>query len=240
MNDVEHYDNINDVEHYDNINDVESFINMSSDKYDLIHDDSPSEFSINNITPMVDVQEGNKTNCNIINSNIINDYKKKYFSMYAHQAECNKTKDCNQSTDANSMNFYTLTMNQNKSCATCTKDQPILDRPTYNKLSKEVQDMDNDIIKQKKIRDGNVSNFVNFENNVYQNSVGETSVDKMAEIRTNIGTCGLNNYGTTIAQVYDNLLSTVAGETLYNGNQDPSTITGVLEDSSYSSNFESL
>jgi hypothetical protein len=264
-NDIESFENIDNIEYFDNINDingniepfinidnnqvsenihmisndnVEHFVNMNSDKYELTHNDSASPFSINNITPMVDEKTEIKTNCNIVNSDIIKDYKKKYFGMYAHQMGCKGSEGCNQSTDANSMNFYTLEMNKNKSCSTCVMNQPILDRPSYNKLSKDIQAMDNDVHNQQQITQANISNFVNFENNVYQNSIGETQVDKMAEIRTNVGTCGLSEYGTTIAQVYDNLLSTVSGETLNNSNPDPSTITGILDDLSYSNNFE--
>ena len=263
----ESFDNIDNIEYFDNINDingniepfinidnnqvlenihmtsndnVEHFVNMNSDKYELTHNDSASPFSINNITPMVDEKTEIKTNCNIINSDIIKDYKKKYFGMYAHQMGCSGSEGCNQSTDANSMNFYTLEMNKNKSCSTCVMNQPILDRPKYDKLSKDIQAMDNDVLNQQQITQANISNFVNFENNVYQNSIGETQVDKMAEIRTNVGTCGLSEYGTTIAQVYDNLLSTVSGEKLNNSNPDPSTITGILDDSSYSNNFQSF
>ncbi len=221
---------------------IESFVNMASDKYQLINDDSSSPFSINNFTPnMVSMEEGNKTNCNIVNSDIIKDYKEKYFSKYAHQVSCDKKEGCNQSTDANSINYYTLKTNKSKSCVSCTRDkEPMIERPVYNKLSREVQEMDDNIVRQKKIRDSNVSNFVNFENNVYQNSIGETQVDKMAEIRTNVGTCGLNNYGTTIAQIYDNLVGTISSDAVYKDMENPDLIKGVSEDLTYINHFESV
>ena len=244
-NEIENFENLdddNEIENFENLDDnqIESFVNMNSANYELVHDDTPSPFNINNMTLMVDQETETKTNCNIVNSDLIKDYKKKYFGMYAHQMGCSGSEGCNQSTDANSMNFYTLEMNKNKSCATCVNSQPILDRPEYNKLSKDVQAMDNNLHNQQQITQANVSNFVNFENNVYQNSIGETSVDKMAEIRTSVGTCGLNDYGTTIAQVYDNLLATVAGEELYDGNKDPNMLGGILEDASFTNNYQSL
>ena len=166
------------------------------------------------------LQSNNTNNCNIINSNIIKDYKNKYYQMYKHQIDCNKKNnlvntnniDCNQSTDANSINRYTLVMNNKKSCANCINEKKDYRKSMYSQLPDEVKNIDNEIYNKKKITSNNVSNFVNFENNVYQNSIGETSVDKMAEIRTNIGTCGLKDYGTTIADIYDNLLSTASGK----------------------------
>jgi hypothetical protein len=41
----------------------------------------------------------------------------------------------------------------------------------------------------------------------------ETSVDKLAEIRTcTNGTCGLESFGRKVSDVYDNLLSTTYSE----------------------------
>jgi hypothetical protein len=62
----------------------------------------------------------------------------------------------------------------------------------------------------------------------------------MAEIRTNVGTCGLKEYGTTIAQVYDNLLATAASESIYGDSNDFGMITGMIDDSSFSSAYQSL
>ena len=52
-----------------------------------------------------------------------------------------------------------------------------------------------------------------FNDYIERNGVMETSVDKIAEIRTsNTGTCGLNSYGKKVSDVYDNLLSTTYSE----------------------------
>jgi len=187
----------------------------------------------------------NTNNCNIINSNIIKDYKNKYYPIYKHQINCNKNSntnhsDCNQTMDANSINRYTLVMNNNKSCSTCINDKKNYKKHLYNQLPDEIKNIDNELYNKKKITNNNVSNFVNFENNVYQNSIGETSVDKMAEIRTNIGTCGLKDYGTTIADIYDNLLSTTSGKKLESEMPNPDKITGILEDASKASFYSDI
>jgi hypothetical protein len=86
----------------------------------------------------------------------------------------------------------------------------------------------------------NVSNYVDFENNVMLNSTGgETQVDKLAEIRTCVsGTCGLSSYGKSIANVYDKLLDTPAYTN--RASCDPNAITGVLEDASMSSGYANM
>jgi hypothetical protein len=108
----------------------------------------------------------------------------------------------------------------------------------YDNLPEETKAADAQRMDKKNISDANVSNFVDFENNVYLNSIGETPVDKMAEIRTSeckSGTCGLQSYGKSIANVYDKLLDTPAYTN--RASCDPNAITGVLEDASYASGY---
>ena len=67
----------------------------------------------------------------------------------------------------------------------------------------------------------------------------ETSVDKLAEIRSNItnnATCELNKYGQSISEVYDNLMKNPY--TQYQKSCDTSKITGMLQDkiNNYESN----
>ena len=66
----------------------------------------------------------------------------------------------------------------------------------------------------------------------------ETSVDKIAELRTsNTGTCGLNSYGKKVSDVYDNLLSTTYSEEknqCFNG-----TVEGI-NDSNYNDSYASV
>ena len=67
---------------------------------------------------------------------------------------------------------------------------------------------DSNRILQKKVTSNNIGNFTDFKNKINQNSIGETSVDKMAEIRgSENGTCGLRSYGKSIHNVYDKLMS---------------------------------
>jgi len=55
----------------------------------------------------------------------------------------------------------------------------------------------------------NRNKFADFNNYIERNGVMETSVDKIAELRTcTTGTCGLNSYGKKVSDVYNNLLST--------------------------------
>ncbi len=106
----------------------------------------------------------------------------------------------------------------------------------YADLPDDVKATDAKIAAQKNVTEANVSNFVDFENNVYQNSIGETPVDKMAEIRTCVsGTCGLRSYGKSIANVYDKLLDTPAYTN--RGSCDPNFINGILEDASIADNY---
>ncbi len=109
---------------------------------------------------------------------------------------------------------------------------------SYDNLPESTRAADEQRMFQKEYTNANVSNFVDFENNVYQNSIGETSVDKLAEIRSGAcasGTCGLQSYGKSIANVFDKLLDTPAYTNRASCN--PNAITGILEDASSASGF---
>jgi hypothetical protein len=109
----------------------------------------------------------------------------------------------------------------------------------YNELPESTKNEDKERKFHKKVTDANISNFVDFENNVYQNSIGETPVDKMAAVRTcETGTCGLRDYGVSIANVYDNLLSTPFSTDPKSC--DPSLISGILDDASNTDMYASV
>ena len=86
--------------------------------------------------------------------------------------------------------------------------------------------------KKMNLIDANVSNYANFKNNVYQDSIGESAPDRINEIRTcqdAYGTCGLKNYGTSIANAYDKLTANPSFTSRNDCN--PYQLTGILEDS---------
>jgi hypothetical protein len=57
-------------------------------------------------------------------------------------------------------------------------------------------------------RRNNRNKYANFKDKVYRNGVVYTSVDKLAEIRSNPYDNNIGKIGDTISHVYDNLLST--------------------------------
>jgi hypothetical protein len=102
----------------------------------------------------------------------------------------------------------------------------------FGNLSRELMNKDKELTKKKKVSFANVNNFANFNNYVNQNGVLETSVDKMAEIRTNVtsdATCELNKYGQNISEVYDNLMKNPYMQ--YKKSCDTAKITGIMDDS---------
>ena len=210
----------------------------------------------------------------------MNNYKKKFYSMYSHQIECpkkcelaaNGKKICGSGSDSDCKNIYNsecdnpdvfalnylaLDNNNKKSCVTCNykptmnklnrgylQDSAILsdesnDMDLYNNLPNDVKMADQERLNKMNVSESNVSNYVNFESNVYQNSIGETPVDKMAEIRTcTNGTCDLKSYGNTIANAYDKLIAT---PTYTNKKScDPYQLTGILEDQSSTDNYANV
>lgn len=218
--------------------------------------------------------DGEPVACNMlgVNSANMNEYKKKFYSMYAHQIECpakcklnaNGTKmskgcgmgskcgmgkDCiNINTDTSipdtfALNYLALDNANKKPCVTCNYKPRITnplnrewmerDYPSYDGLPEDIKMADDARLKKMGLIDANVSNYVNFENNVYQDSVGESAPDKINEIRTCAdanGTCSLKDYGTSIANAYDKLTANPA----YTSRNDcnPYQLTGVFEDAS--------
>lgn len=213
--------------------------------------------------------DGEKVACNLlgVNSAAMDDYKKKFYSLYAHQIECPAKcglkadgmskgcgmgskcglgKDCQNVNTATSipdtfaLNFLALDNANKKPCVSCnfkpTGNQ--LNRewmekvsPSYDGLPEDVRIADEARLKKSNLIDANVSNYANFKNNVYQDSVGESAPDRINEIRTcqdAYGTCKLSDYGTSIANAYDKLTANPA----YTSRNDcnPYQLTGVLED----------
>lgn len=213
--------------------------------------------------------DGEKVACNLlgVNSASMDDYKKKFYSMYAHQIECpakcgmkadgmskgcgmgskcGLNKDCaNVNTltsipDTFALNYLALDNANKKPCVTCnykpTGNQ--LNRqwmeevsPSYDGLPEDVKIADEARLKKSNLIDANASNYANFKDNVYQDSVGESAPDRINEIRTcqdAYGTCKLSDYGTSIATAYDKLTANPAYTSRNNCN--PYQLTGVLED----------
>jgi hypothetical protein len=103
-------------------------------------------------------------------------------------------------------------------------------RENFSNVSRELMEKDKELAKKKKVSFANVNNFANFNNYIAQNGVLETSVDKLAEIRssaTNNATCELNKYGQSISEVYDNLMKNPYMQ--YQKSCDTSKITGIME-----------
>ncbi len=213
--------------------------------------------------------DGEKVACNMlgVNSAAMDDYKKKFYSMYAHQIECPAKcgmkangmskgcgmgstcglgKDCqNVNTptsipDTFALNYLALDNANKKPCVTCnykpTGNQ--LNRewmekvsPSYDGLPEDVRIADEARLKKSNLIDANASNYANFKDNVYQDSIGESAPDKINEIRTcqdAYGTCKLSDYGSTIANAYDKLTANPSYTSRNSCN--PYQLTGVLED----------
>jgi hypothetical protein len=106
-------------------------------------------------------------------------------------------------------------------------------------ISLETQMKDMELANKKRVTFDNCNKFANFADYIDQNGVMETSVDKMAEIRTqDSATCGLKSYGKSIADVYDKLLNTPYLKYQKSCNLD--NISGVFEDASPTSDFAEL
>jgi hypothetical protein len=164
---------------------------------------------------------------------LVNDYKNKYFKMYRHQIECPKEcqlhklnlSRCNLSDnndcegiftkDYNNPDVFTLSnlaldRNNKRECVTCTAND---DRQTkdMNVPNSNINEEDDVKINQRRLNNRN--KFADFNDYIDRNGVLETSVDKIAELRTSTnGTCGLNSFGQKVSDVYNNLLSTTYTE----------------------------
>ena len=213
--------------------------------------------------------DGEKVACNMlgVNSAAMDDYKKKFYTMYAHQIECpakcglkadGMSKGCGMGTkcglgadcqnvntptsipDTFALNHLALSNANKKPCVTCnykpTGNQ--LNRewmeqvaPSYDGLPEDIKIADEARLKKSNLIDANTSNYTNFKDNVYQDSIGESAADKINEIRTcqdAYGTCKLSDYGTSISTAYDKLMANPAYTS--RNNCDPYQLTGVLED----------
>lgn len=223
--------------------------------------------------------DGETISCNMlgVDTEKMDDYKKKFYSMYAHQIECPskcKLGACGMGSrcgvkcptingtgpaipDTFALNYLALDNANKKPCVQCNfskttnglnrewmekpQVQIVSEADVYAGLGKKTQIADEQRLKQMFKTSANVSNYVNFENNVYQNSIGETPVDKINEMRAcvdNMGTCGLKDYGDTIAHAYDKLLANPSYTS--RGNCDPYQLSGILEDSAPTDKFEHI
>ena len=178
--------------------------------------------------------------------------KKNGFNKCGLGSGCGIGKDCENVDgpdaipDVYALNHLALHNNNKKACVTCNYkplknklNREYLENPSYDGLSNDVKIADQQRLDKMKITDANVSNYVNFENNVYLDSIGETQVDKIAEMRScNNGTCDFGAFGDTIAQTYDKLLSNPA---YANRNScAPYQLSGILEDSMYTDEYANV
>lgn len=223
--------------------------------------------------------DGEKVACNMlgVNSAAMDDYKKKFYTMYAHQIECpakcgmkadGMSKGCGMGTkcgmgadcqnvntptsipDTFALNYLALDNANKKPCVTCnykpTGNQ--LNRqwmeqvsPSYDGLPEDVRIADEARLKKSNLIDANTSNYANFKDNVYQDSIGESAPDRINEIRTcqdAYGTCKLSDYGNSISQAYDKLMANPAYTS--RNNCDPYQLTGVLEDAASTDMYANL
>ena len=282
----------------------ENFSNLSFNKNDQKEDFSHLSTDMNKTLNFNQMSNVNKTSdgstnlmnkigyvdakpvsCNMlgVNSANMDEYKKKFYSMYSHQIECPKNcnlkadgmskgcgmgskcgigskcgtnQDCsNVNTDTSipdvfALNYLALNNANKKSCVTCnfkpTKNplnREWMEReyPSYDGLPEDVKMADNARLKKMNQIDANVSNYVNFENNVYQDSIGVSGADKINEIRTcqdAYGTCALKDYGISIANAYDKLTANPAYTS--RNSCDPYQLTGILEDAAPTDMYESV
>lgn len=223
--------------------------------------------------------DGEPVACNMlgVNSANMDNYKKKFYSMYAHQIECpakcamkadGMSKGCGMGSkcglgadcsnvntntsipDTFALNYLALDNANKKPCVTCNfkpTSNPLnrewMEReyPSYDGLPEDVRIADEARLKKMGLIDANVSNYANFKNNVYQDSIGESAPDKINEIRTcqdAYGTCSLKDYGSSIANAYDKLTANPA----YTSRNDcnPYQLTGVLEDAASTDMYANL
>jgi hypothetical protein len=209
--------------------DIEHFANQSEEreKINKVNDLSSPE----NISGFLNGDQA----CNMDKQQkeLVDDYKKKYFRMYRHQIECPKEcqlhklnlSRCNLSDnndcegiftkDYNNPDVFTLSnlaidRNNKKECVTCTAND---DRQTRNMMVPNSNVNEEDDVKINQRRLNNRNKFADFNDYIDRNGVLETSVDKIAELRTSTtGTCGLSSFGQKVSDVYNNLLSTTYTE----------------------------
>lgn len=257
---------------YPNLSSTKSFTDENMDLQNInsmpISQDTPDVRSLKAMNNFGFI-DGEKVACNMlgVNSKDMDNYKKKFYSMYAHQIECpakcglkanGMSKGCgmgskcglgancsNVNTDTSipdtfALNYLALDNANKKSCVTCNfkpTSNPLnrewmeKQNPSYDGLPEDVKMADEARLKKMNLTGANVSNYVNWENNVYQDSIGESAPDRINEIRTcqdAYGTCSLKDYGSSIANAYDKLTANPS----YTGrnNCNPYQLTGILED----------
>jgi hypothetical protein len=171
-------------------------------------------------------------------------------------SKCGLAPNCsNVNTDTSipdtfALNYLALNNANKKPCVTCNykpTNNPLNRQwmekayPSYDGLPENVVMADEARLKKMNLIDANVSNYVNFNNNVYQDSIGESAPDKLNELRTcqdAYGTCGLQDYGTSIANAYDKLTANPAYTARNNCN--PYQLTGILDDAASSDMYASV
>ena len=266
--------NKNQDSNYPNLSQTKQF---SSREQKVHFDDSVSNSNTNktsdgstNLMNQVGFLDGKQVSCNMLGVDTANmdEYKKKFYSMYAHQIECpskcklkadGMNKGCgmgskcglgsgctNVNTDTSipdtfALNYLALDNANKKPCVTCNfkptknplnREWMERDYPSYDGLPEDIKIADEARLKKMGKIDANVSNYVNFENNVYQDSnSGVSAPDKINEIRTcqdAYGTCSLRDYGSSIANAYDKLTANPAYTS--RNSCSPYQLTGILED----------
>jgi hypothetical protein len=239
-------------------NQVESFANLENQLQNQLQNNEEDNKVYNNVNKLSSPEDisgflnGEQAcNMNEQQKELVDDYKKKYFKMYRHQIECPKDcqlsnlRRCNLSEnndcqgiftneynnpDVFSLGYLALDNNNNKSCVSCTSND---DRQTKNMINQnENSNVDEeDEVKINERRLNNRNKFADFNDYIDRNGVMETSVDKIAELRTcTTGTCGLNSYGKKVSDVYNNLLSTTYTEEKNQCNYGP--VEGVNDSNS--------
>ena len=157
------------------------------------------------------------------NNNI--DYDK-YYDLYKHQLKCPcddsknvEFEKCKNNLDVFKIGNMALANNKKKPCVSCNFDEKI-----GAILTPEQKKADKEMILKNNIVNNNLGKFSDYNDFVNQNSNQfETQVDKLAQCRTG-ETCELNEFGNTIWQAYDNLLST--DFTKYQTSTNPNILTG--------------
>ena len=281
-------DSVYDSNTYPDLSLTRPFSDTNLDLQDIsqmsISQDTPDVRSLKAMNNVA-FNDDKKISCNLlgVDSENMDNYKKKFYSMYAHQIECpakcglkanGTSKGCamgskcgfcsgsgcgcgcgnvNSDTsipDTFALNYLALDNANKKSCVTCNfkpngnslnREWMEKDNLSYNELSEDVKVADEARLRKMRKSDANVSNYVNWENNVYQNSIGESAPDRINEIRTcqdANGTCSLKNYGSSIATAYDKLTANPA----YTSRNDcnPYQLTGILEDSASSDMYATV
>jgi hypothetical protein len=216
-------DNMENFANLEDDNNMPKMKNMNNNVNKLSSPENLSGFVNGDISCNMDKQQ----------KELVDDYKNKYFRMYRHQIECPKEcqlhrlnlKKCNLSenndcqdiftNDYNNPDVFTLSnlaldKNNRRECVTCTAND---NRQTRDMMVPDSNVNEEDEVKINERRLNNRNKFADFNDYIDRNGVMETSVDKIAELRTsNTGTCGLNSYGKKVSDVYDNLLSTTYSE----------------------------